>query len=148
VKIRPANPDDLSAILALEQDMPSAAHWLEEQYREIFQPSGPRRMMLVLDDGTALKGFLVARVVDAEWEIENVGVKTSSQRLGFGTALLREFLRLAHEEGSASIFLEVRESNVPARALYSRFGFVENNRRKAYYRDPAEDAIGYRLLLP
>ena len=39
------------------------------------------------------------------------------------------------------IFLEVRAGNVPAIGLYAAEGFKEIDRRKAYYRDPVEDAV-------
>ena len=42
--------------------------------------------------------------------------------------------------GVERIFLEVRESNSPARNLYSAKGFKEIGIRKKYYRDPVEDA--------
>jgi len=38
------------------------------------------------------------------------------------------------------VFLEVRESNAPARALYGRAGFVSIAVRKKYYGD-GEDAV-------
>jgi ribosomal-protein-alanine N-acetyltransferase len=37
--------------------------------------------------------------------------------------------------------LEVRASNGAARALYARMGFREVSVRRAYYREPAEDAL-------
>ena len=37
--------------------------------------------------------------------------------------------------------LEVRESNLPARNLYTRFGFQTVGRRRRYYTLPEEDAI-------
>jgi ribosomal-protein-alanine N-acetyltransferase len=39
--------------------------------------------------------------------------------------------------------LEVREGNLAAIKLYEKAGFVSTGKRKAYYRDPDEDA---RLL--
>lgn len=38
-------------------------------------------------------------------------------------------------------FLEVRESNKAARELYGGMGFETVGRRRAYYRDPPEDAL-------
>ena len=56
-----------------------------------------------------------------------------------------EFLNLARRQGALAVFLEVRESNRAARALYEKWAFVENDRRKRYYSNPEEDAIVYRL---
>jgi hypothetical protein len=43
--------------------------------------------------------------------------------------------------GIKMLFLEVRESNRVARKLYESYGFSPIARRKAYYRQPIEDAI-------
>ena len=45
------------------------------------------------------------------------------------------------DAGVDCLFLDVRESNAPARALYAACGFRESGRRSAYYRAPREDAI-------
>ena len=51
-----------------------------------------------------------------------------------------------HERrGAKAVFLEVRESNYAARALYEKWAFVESGRRRRYYQDPNEDAILYRI---
>jgi ribosomal-protein-alanine N-acetyltransferase len=45
------------------------------------------------------------------------------------------------------VFLEVRESNAAARALYANAGFEQTSRRKSYYANPLEDAILYRHVI-
>jgi [ribosomal protein S18]-alanine N-acetyltransferase len=145
LNIRPATPSDVPGLVALERDIPEAAHWSAEQYRDVFNNSVPRRMILVVEEGACLQGFLVARSIDTEWEIENVGVASNLRRRGTGTALTREFLRVARAEGGTTVLLEVRESNTVAREFYLKLGFVQDGRRKAYYRNPNEDAINYRL---
>ena len=37
--------------------------------------------------------------------------------------------------------LEVRATNLPAQALYTRHGFRAAGRRRNYYTDPTEDAL-------
>ena len=59
--------------------------------------------------------------------------------------LLGELLDSARAKDAAAVFLEVRESNQAARALYEKWAFRESGRRPRYYKDPAEDAILYRL---
>jgi [ribosomal protein S18]-alanine N-acetyltransferase len=145
LNIRPATPSDVPGLVALERDIPEAAHWSAEQYRDVFNNSVPRRMILVVEEEASLQGFLVARSIDAEWEIENLGIAPSLRRRGTGTALTREFLRVARAEGGTTVLLEVRESNTVAREFYLKLGFVQDGRRKAYYRNPNEDAINYRL---
>lgn len=98
------------------------------------------------EDGTIV-GFVVARALEPDWEIENIAVAANSRRRGLGKRLLSALLNRAREDGASTIFLEVRESNDEARAFYERLQFVENGRRSRYYRDPVEDAVVYRLAL-
>ena len=76
-----------------------------------------------------------------EGELESIAVKKKHQGKGFGKQLLREILSIGDREAIQKIFLEVRESNSPARVIYEREGFRAFSKRKAYYRDPEEDAI-------
>jgi ribosomal-protein-alanine N-acetyltransferase len=50
------------------------------------------------------------------------------------------------ERGEGSWFLEVRESNVAAIALYEGLGFRRVGQRENYYRDPSESGIVMRFL--
>jgi ribosomal-protein-alanine N-acetyltransferase len=43
--------------------------------------------------------------------------------------------------GASELELEVRESSEGALALYRSLGFVEQARRREYYRNPTEDAV-------
>lgn len=92
-------------------------------------------------------GFLVARYIAPDWELENIVVDPNARRRGLGKHLLDALLAKARETNSESVFLEVRESNGSARALYESAGFHQTGRRKSYYSGPAEDAILYRLTL-
>ena len=90
---------------------------------------------------------MIARVVDREWEIENIAVAGPAHRRGLGTRLVGQLLDLARGRSAVGVFLEVRESNHAARALYEKWAFLESGRRHRYYKDPEEDAILYRLGL-
>jgi ribosomal-protein-alanine N-acetyltransferase len=145
--IRAATAADLSAMVALEKHAATAAHWSVEQYKALFGQQGRDRVALVLRDGDDLRGFVVARGVGDEWEIENIAIAGPARRRGLGTLLLGELLDVARARGGVSVFLEVRESNHAARALYEKWAFLESGRRRSYYSNPDEDAIQYRLNL-
>jgi ribosomal-protein-alanine N-acetyltransferase len=132
--------------MALVAGSSTAAQWPREHYEQAVQNSQPRRVMLVLEDQT-IQSFLVARAVADEWELENIAVATNVRRRGLGSAIFKEFLQMAQNEKSQSVFLEVRESNASARLFYERSGFEKAGRRLAYYVNPKEDAIVYRLSL-
>jgi ribosomal-protein-alanine N-acetyltransferase len=147
VKIRSATLADIPSLVALEKHAVTAAHWSRQQYDAIFSQSSPRRLALAIEEETGIQGFLIARVLEKEWEIENIAIAGPARRQGLGTRLLGEFIDLARSQAAQAIFLEVRESNHAARALYEKWAFLESGRRPCYYRDPAEDAIVYRLCL-
>jgi ribosomal-protein-alanine N-acetyltransferase len=145
LSIRPAAAADLPAMMALEKHAATAAHWPAEQYEALFRASDAGRVALIMQEDSGLQGFVIARVVGEEWEIENIAIAGPARRRGLGTRLLGEFLDLARARGAAAVFLEVRESNQGARALYKKSAFLESGRRRRYYNEPEEDAILYRL---
>jgi ribosomal-protein-alanine N-acetyltransferase len=141
-------------MMDLERQSPAAAHWSREQHEGLFvtadhQPQSERFACVVEDEGESpeVLAFLVAHRIDAEWELENIVVATAVRRRGVGTRLLGEFVAQTRGKQGSGIFLEVRESNHSARALYRRVGFQETGLRKSYYSNPLEDAILCRLRL-
>jgi ribosomal-protein-alanine N-acetyltransferase len=147
VRIRPATAADLTAMMRIERESATAAHWAEDDYRRSIEAAEPPRMALVAEVEAKTMGFLVARKLGPEWEVENVVVTEGERRRGVGRALVQELLRQASAGGAESVVLEVRESNAAARALYRASGFREFGGRPGYYRDPEEDAILCRKRL-
>jgi ribosomal-protein-alanine N-acetyltransferase len=147
--IRPARESDLNHILETERAAPTAAHWHQRDYESALSAKSPRRLLLVAEVDAQIAGFLAARSsFVTEWEIENVVVAETARRQGFGSALISAFLeqtRLRKQPNNALVvYLEVRESNLAARQLYEKSGFHLDNRRRAYYGQPEEDALIYR----
>ena len=68
-----------------------------------------------------------------------------TRRGGIGRALVQKVISALTERGARQIYLEVRESNAGARAMYGALGFQEVGRRRGYYRRPIEDAIVLRV---
>ena len=143
VAIRSATLKDIPAILALEQRSSSAAHWTREQYNKLVENG----IVLLAEEAGSLCGFICAQAAAGEWEIENVVVAAEFLRRGIANKLLCELMRRAQSENASAILLEVRDANRPARRLYEKNGFREAGRRRAYYKDPAEDAILYSLRI-
>ena len=85
------------------------------------------------------------RQVSQQVEIFDVAVDSANRRQGIASLLLQSVLALAKERGATEFFLEVRESNAAALALYRKFGFAVTGRRPNYYRSPTETAFLLRL---
>ena len=147
MKIRAATLADIPTMFQLEKHAVTAAHWSRQQYERMFSEADPRRLALIIEQESTAQGFLIARAVASEWELENIAIAGQARRRGMGTRLLGEFLDQVKAEGAQAVFLEVRESNRSARALYEKWAFIESGRRPRYYRDPEEDAVVYRLSL-
>jgi len=92
------------------------------------------------EDGEAV-GVCGLLLIPWESEVTNVTVKEAFRRKGIGGALLKEAFERAKARGVREAYLEVRESNAPAVALYKKLGFEAVGRRRNYYTEPVEDAI-------
>lgn len=143
--IRPAKPSDITRILEIESSAATAAHWKHDDYVAVLSGVGAKRVLLVAEERKHVLGFVVAQTATDEWEIENVVVAAEARRRRLASRLIERLLDLATARGAISVTLEVRESNVAARALYTNSGFVEVGRRGMYYANPDEDAVLYRL---
>jgi ribosomal-protein-alanine N-acetyltransferase len=145
--IRPATTADIPAMMAMASQSPTAAQWPIEQYQQAIHAQQPRRIALVSEESNLIVAFLIARSVIHEWELENIVTAPAVRGRGLASQILNEFVAIAKREKSESIFLEVREYNLSARAFYEKWAFEKSGRRINYYSDPKEDAIVYRLSL-
>ena len=148
VHVRAAEASDLSRLIEIAGHSVTAAQWNAAAYEKLFAPDAlQNRAVLVIEEQSMVSGFIVGRQVGPEWEIENIAVTGPARRRGLGTRLLGEFLDFVRSRGGSQVFLEVRESNLAARALYEKWAFVEAGRRKSYYENPTEDALILAITL-
>jgi [ribosomal protein S18]-alanine N-acetyltransferase len=167
--VRPARRSDLDAVLAIEEASFSTP-WGRGTFEALLgRPTVLFRVLVGLEEGdgsaeagvegrvaqnpegardpegastpAAVVGHGILWWVGPEAEVANVAVHPALRGSGAGGILLDTLLAEAGIQGVERVFLEVRESNAPARALYARRGFAEVGRRKRYYRKPTEDAL-------
>lgn len=145
VAIRVAVLADIAAIMQIDRESPTAAHWSEATYQKALEQH--RRLVLVAEGQEGPLGFLVASTATVEWELENIAVMSSARRRGVGRALLNALIDRARAAGAVEIRQEIRASNLAAQQLGQSIGFVQKGLRKSYYRDPEEDALLFNYLL-
>jgi ribosomal-protein-alanine acetyltransferase len=132
ITVRQANAGDLARVQEIEVDSNESARWEPEAYLTFD--------CVVAELESTIVGFMVSRSTAVrEREILNIAVAPESRRRGVATALIKSL-------NNGQIFLEVRESNGPARRLYLKLGFSEIGRRPEYYDNPPESAIVMRLI--
>jgi ribosomal-protein-alanine N-acetyltransferase len=144
--LRPAADRDLAEVVAMERVCYSDP-WPASSFASL--PSNDRVCFVVAREREAgkLMGFAIAWHVMNEGELANLAVAPEHRRNGIGQALLEAVTTDALGRGTSELYLEVRESNNAARALYGAAGFEEVGRRKGYYRRPDEDALILRRTL-
>jgi len=138
VRIRDLEIDDLPAVFAIEQQ--AMAHpWSETQLRQEREAVGGISLVAEADQGIC--GFAFFRTCVPESELLRLAVAPDRRGQGVGRALLDQALDAFAGQGFNACFLEVRSSNVPARHLYAKAGFVQVGTRKKYYSQPVEDGL-------
>ena len=98
-------------------------------------------LFLVAKEENEVIGYIGMSIVIDEGYIFNVAVRESHRNKGVATALINELVTYGKKNNFSFITLEVRESNLPAISLYSKFGFIKAGERKDYYSNPKENAI-------
>ena len=134
IALRPAREADLDAVLDIEQAS-FADPWSRSAFVELLDD--PRVAFLVADAGGAVRGYVVAWFVLDEGEIGNLAVHAEARRQGVGAQLLDGAIAAVRAARVEALYLEVRDSNAAARALYASRGFVEVGRRRELL-SPAE----------
>ena len=92
-----------------------------------------------IDGRGEVAGFTLCRVAGPEVELLLIAVSPHHRGQGIGHSLLETVCNDAYRRGASDLFLEVRENNLVARALYRRLGFVDVGRRPDYYAGSAGD---------
>ncbi len=92
-----------------------------------------------------LIGFLQLQIVLDSADVLNLAVAPDYQRTGSAFSLMKEALEELKERKVKELFLEVRDSNLPAIHLYQKIGFDLLDLRKNYYDHPRENALLMKL---
>jgi [ribosomal protein S18]-alanine N-acetyltransferase len=131
--------EDLPGIELILEASPEAASWSMEALADALRRHGAYFFAARGEQGIA--GFICGRKVADEAEILNLAVRPGLRKRGIGAALVSKLLHTFGLEPVTRVFLEVRESNAPAVALYKDLGFQQIGRRPNYYENPSEAAL-------
>ncbi|MBF0620759.1 MAG: ribosomal protein S18-alanine N-acetyltransferase [Magnetococcales bacterium] len=135
--IRELTMDDLDQLVALDQQA-ALDPWSQEQIEQELN-YGNALCLGGFKQGV-LVGYLFCRWMGDSWHVMALGVDSACRRQGIASHLIKQSIRQA---GPDAHYLEVRQSNLVAQALYIQLGFQQIGLRKGYYRD-GEAAIVMR----
>ena len=136
--VRWVSREDLAAVARLEE-MCFSIPWSNTAIEEAFANELYR--FVAVEEKGVIVGYANFRIVADEGEIERVAVHPDSRRRGYGRKLMEAMVEYSRKKGVRDMTLDVRVNNEKAINLYESCGFVEEGRRKDYYREPTEDAI-------
>jgi [ribosomal protein S18]-alanine N-acetyltransferase len=150
-QLRRATTDDLDAIMAIESTVFGSDAWAPSTMRAelgdrhgyyvvAFPPDAPPR----LDAYAGLR----APLRQPQADIQTIAVAEGARRHGLGRVLMLHLVSEARSRGAREIFLEVRDDNPSAQALYFSLGFEQIAVRPKYYQPDGVDAIIMRLVIP
>jgi ribosomal-protein-alanine N-acetyltransferase len=136
---RPMCSADLDRVIAVEREIYTHP-WTLGNFRDSLQAG---YSCWVVEWGFELVGYGVVMIGVEEAHLLNLSIARPWQRRGLGRRLLLHLMDVSRGYDALRMFLEVRPSNLAARALYAAMGFHELHTRHGYY--PAasgrEDAI-------
>ncbi len=144
LSIRKMESRDIQTVIALDRQSFSLP-WPESAFHyEVEKNTASRCWVAELSDeinNPVLVGIIVVWLILDELHIATIAVDPKYRHHHVGQRLLAHTLIDGIEQGANKAYLEVRKSNVAARELYHKFGFIDVGVRRWYYQDNREDAI-------
>jgi ribosomal-protein-alanine N-acetyltransferase len=125
--------------------------WTRGNFIDSLVSEYPAQVLVDESDGQRVIGYFVAMDGVEEMHLLNITVAPQAEHRGHGRGMLDVVVSLCRERRATRLWLEVRQSNLRARALYRRYGFVETGVRRGYYPAPEgrrEDACVMTLDVP
>ncbi len=144
--VREAHPDDLDAIVKLEDESFAADRVSRRSLRDFLR--APHHPVIAATVHNELAGYALVSLRKGARGVRvySVAVNSRFARRGVGRALLQACERYASWHGRAAVTLEVRYDNAPAIALYESLGFRLFGEHARYYADGAT-ALRYQKSL-
>ncbi len=137
--VRPMTEADLGQVEAIEKTCFSTP-WSVKSFLDACTTE-ENIYLVCCDDDHKVMGYCGLWTVLGEGNITNMAVAKEYRKHGIGEMLMKEMERLGQLKDVSIFFLEVRESNEPAKRLYEKMGYKEIGRRKRFYERPVEDAL-------
>lgn len=136
------SPDDIFRQLSdLDILCVGSDGWSENSFRS--ETEKDNGIVIYISSGNSVIALISGYFAVGEGDITSVAVHPDHRRKGLAQRLIAEFENRLPEL-TESIFLEVRESNEAAIALYKKCGFEPLSVRKNFYVKPLENAVVMR----
>ena len=135
----------LNACIKLDQKSLKGL-WTKSQWEK--ELTDPQRICLGAIDLETKKllGLCSAWILIDELHITSIAILPIHQRKGLGKSLLSDLIKRSNSLRTNQIYLEVKDTNQPAKAFYSSMGFKIVGNRSNFYKD-GSDALVFNKQL-
>ena len=110
-----------------------ARGWAADEFEALLQDKTILAQVITDGPGRRVEGFALSRKVLDEAELLTIAIDAALRGHGLGRQLLEQHMATLRGAGTARIFLEVEEANLPALRLYEHSGFAVVGKREGYY---------------
>jgi ribosomal-protein-alanine N-acetyltransferase len=144
-QMRRMTDQDIPEVMEIEKRS-FVSPWTRGMFAQTLE--SPVARSRVMTEGRDIVGYIIFYQAGLEMHVMNIAVHPGHRHQGIGLDMMETVLGRARMNSVEECFLEVRETNCPARGLYEKLGFKRIGRRKGYYTETNEDAIVMVLSLP
>jgi len=146
--IRPATPEDLAALVDLEEAVFTHDRISRRNFRHLL--TAANALSLVDKDRQGLCGYatLLFNRRSAVARIYSLAVHPRCRGRGLGTKLIAALEKACRARACTALRLEVHPRNAKARRLYKALGYREFGRYSEYYEDGADAVRMEKTLAP
>ena len=138
MNFEPALLENIDEMLKIEKKS-FASHWNRQTFLD--ELSAENGYYIKIKDKDRIMGYSGFRHVLDEAHITTLAVHHKFRKKGIGSKLIEQLIKDARARGLKKLYLEVRQSNIPAQKIYKKLGFKVIDRRREYYQHPVEDAL-------
>lgn len=138
INYREAKREDIEDIYEIEKYCFSSP-WSKKSF--IDEINNKIAFYIVAEYKGKVVGYAGMWMILDEGHVTNIAVHPEYQGIGIGKNLVNRLFDVSKKNKIINITLEVRESNIIAKDLYIKLGFLQEGIRKGYYSDTKEDAI-------
>ena len=128
-----------------ESSYPNGSPWPAESYKS--ELAGFHNKYGIAFKKAEKVGFIGYTQLFDEVEITTFGILKPFKNQGIGQSFLSAFIKQLKAGEIKTVFLEVREQNKAAIAVYEKVGFEKISLRKNYYHDPVDHALIMQLKI-
>ena len=132
--------EDIEDVALIEAEAYGRHHWSKSSFYDELNNNLAKYYVAKTPEGE-LVGYAGTWHIIDEGHITTIAVKNSHLRQHIGEAIILKIIEDCYSAQIKYLTLEVRVSNTPAIALYTKYGFNSLGTRKGYYQDNNEDAL-------